>query len=197
MHNQILVAPARPRGPRDLRHVVPSRRPERAPALEIVGHCAAAPGARISFRLPCPPDVSGPLGTSAAERRVRKAYFATLDALRTGVADPDRIAALARLARDVRCARARVGLLHLLRAQRFVRATASGWPVIPAPSGPLGRIVVTVPAGIEVECPDALATRFAWTLDWLRMHRWIDGSRATVAWRATSDSLADAILAAA
>jgi hypothetical protein len=196
MRNQISVPPTPRRAPRASRIAAPTRGPQRAPALHFVGHSRSASGARtIAFRLPCPPALTGPLGTAAAERRVRKAYFATLDALRTGDADPARLAALSRLVREIRSATTRVGLLHLLRAQRFVHASSGGWPAIPALPLPLERVVVTVPAGAAAEGSDALATRYAWALDWLRTHRWVGGARLVVEWR-TADAAAPAVASA-
>jgi hypothetical protein len=126
----------------------------------------------------------GHAGALAAERRVRKAYFATLDALRTGVVDPDRLVKLGRLLGEVRSATTRAGLEHLRTVQRFVCRAAAGWPVIPGPEAPLDRVVVTAPFD-PARRPDRaeLERRYAWALDWLRMHRWVAGREIAIEWR--------------
>src|SRR5690606_12666609 len=62
--------------------------PMRAPALYVSGFVdRETDGAVVpfNFRLPCPPSWDDRLpGAWAAERRARRAYFATLDSLRTG-----------------------------------------------------------------------------------------------------------------
>ncbi len=160
-------------------------RASRAPALYFVGSAAARPDVVSSFRLPCPPRLdAGQLGASAAERRIRKAYFATLDALRTGLVDPTRLAKLGRLASEVRSATTRGGVEHLRVVQRFVRRAASGWPVILAPEVPFDRVVVTAPFDPEARPDDVeLERRYAWVLDWLRMHRWVAGRDVAIEWR--------------
>jgi hypothetical protein len=160
-------------------------RPGRAPALYVVGFAHPNVEAETAFRLPCPPRWDdAPLGTAAAELRIRKAYLGTLDALRTGCVEPQRLAKLRRLTREVRSESARVALDHLCRVQRFVRWSGGGWPVIPAPEVPLDRIVVTAPVSLEEEFTDAeLAHRYAWTLDWMRMHRWTVGRGLLLEWR--------------
>jgi hypothetical protein len=134
--------------------------------------------------------MEGALGALAAERRVRKAYFATLDALGTGVVDPERLARLGRLVAEVRSATTRAGLEHLRVVQRFVRRAAAGWPVIVPPEVPFDRVVVTAPFDAEAR-PDAaeLERQYAWALDWLRMHRWLAGRGATIEWRPLSEGI--------
>ena len=159
--------------------------PSRQPALYIEGRSAARPDVVASFRLPCPPPLAdGRVGAVAAERRVRKAYFATLDALRTGVVDTGRFAKLGRLVDEVRSAATRGGLEHLRAVQRFVRRAAEGWPVIQRPEAPLDRVVVTAPFD-PAQRPDGaeLEARYAWALDWLRMHRWLAGRDVAIEWR--------------
>ena len=160
-------------------------RPGRAPALYVVGFALSRPEAETAFRLPCPPrSEEGPIGGAAAELRVRKAYYATLDALRTGQAEPERIAKLGRLIREVRSESVREGLEHLRRVQRFVRSAGGGWPVIPTPSLALDHIVVSAPASPSEDLTDAeLTHRYAWALDWLRMHRWTVGRGLLLEWR--------------
>jgi hypothetical protein len=160
-------------------------RASRAPALYIVGRATARPDVVSTFRLPCPPPVDdGPVGALAAERRVRKAYYATLDTLRTGVVAPDRLAKLGRLAAEVRSATTRAGLEHLRVVQRFVQRAASGWPVIEPPAVPFDRVVVTAPFD-PASPPDRseLERRYEWALDWLRMHRWLAGREVAIEWR--------------
>jgi hypothetical protein len=128
--------------------------------------------------------VDEPVGALAAERRVRKAYFATLDTLRTGVVEPDRLAKLGRLVAEVRSATTRGGLEHLRAVQRFVRRAAAGWPVIVPPEVPFDRVVVTAP--FDPAGPldgQALERRYEWALDWLRMHRWVAGREVAIEWR--------------
>ena len=144
----------------------------------------------VAFRLPCSPTLDAPLGVAAAERRIRKAYFATLDALRTGRVDPDAEAQLTRLTREVRALAVRRALQHLRAVQRFVRREAAGWPVIAAPRTPLVRVVVTAPslpsgpASHAAPSDAALTRRHAWALDWLRMHRWVAGRGLQIEWHA-------------
>lgn len=155
----------------------------RAPALYVLGWESSGRTTPVAFRLPCPPALDGAFGAAAAERRVRKAYFATLDALRTGRVDDAAEARLARLTREVRSPAARRALQPLLRAQRFVRTAAAGWPVIAAPRTSLARLAVTVPPG-DTMLPDAvLAGRYGWALDWMRMHRWVAGRGLVLEWR--------------
>jgi hypothetical protein len=115
---------------------------------------------------------------------MRKAYFATLDALRTGVVEPERLAKLGRLVAEVRSATARAGLEHLRVVQRFVRRAAAGWPVIATPDVPFDRVVVTAPfdPATPTDAPE-LERRYAWALDWLRMHRWVVGREVAIEWR--------------
>jgi hypothetical protein len=185
----------------------PSPPSARGPALYVLGWesaTGAAPlgspaGSPVAFRLPCPPTLDQPLGVAAGERRVRKAYFATLDALRTGHVDPDAEGKLARLTREVRSLGARRELQRLQRVQRFVREQAAGWPVIAAPRAPLARVVATVPAGRAAPRADEplidqplvderFAHRYAWALDWLRMHRWVAGRGLTLEWRRADEA---------
>ena len=157
----------------------------RAPALYIVGRASARPDVISTFRIPCPPSVDEePVGALAAERRVRKAYYATLDTLRTGVVAPDRLAKLGRLVTEVRSTTTRAGLEHLWVVQRFVRRAACGWPVIEPPEVPFDRVVVTAPFD-PASPPEGteLARRYEWALDWLRMHRWLAGRGVAIEWR--------------
>jgi hypothetical protein len=155
------------------------------PALYVVGFVPTSVEAEIAFRLPCSPRWDDrPLGTAAAELRIRKAYYSTLDALRTGYTDPVRLAKLRRLAREVRSEDARAALEHLCRVQRFVRWSSGGWPVIPTPPAPLDRIVVSAPVFSDEDPTDVeLAHRHAWALDWMRTHRWTVGRGLLVEWR--------------
>lgn len=166
----------------------------RGPALYVLGWESGAHTAPVAFRLPAPPSPDGPLGVSAAERRIRKAYFATLDALATGRVDPDAEGRLARLTRDVRFLPAHRALQRLQRAQRFVREEAAGWPVIAAPRAPLTHVVVTVPASpaaplaLDPRAEESLARRYRWALDWLQMHRWVAGRGLVLEWRSAAEA---------
>jgi hypothetical protein len=178
----LALADRRPGASRASRGRAPG--PTRAPALYVHAWDSPDLPAPVAFRLPCPPTLSQSLGVPAAERRVRKAYFATLDALRTGRVDPEAEARLARLTRDVRPLDARRELQQLQRVRQFVRTSAAGWPVIPAPRAPLVRLTLTVPPDDAAAWSEPVLTdRYAWALAWMRMHRWVAGRGLVLEWR--------------
>lgn len=159
-----------------------SGRPSRAPALYVTG----SPGAGespIAFRLPCPPawDDRPPV-VRAAERRARKAYFAALDALYRGQVNEDAAGKLRRLVTDVRSLSARAALEHLLRVFNFVRRGGASGPVLVAPPAPCERVAIGVPGAQWTTERERLAERYAWPLEWLRMHRFLAGKSLVVDW---------------
>ena len=169
---------------RSLLYPVPSvpGRPLRAPALYVTGSPGAG-GAPISFRLPCPPAWDDrPPAVRAAERRARKAYFAALDALSRGEVNEDAAGKLRRLVTDVRSLSARGALEHLLRVFGFVRREAAEGPVLVAPAEPCARVAIGIPAAQWSTDGARLADRYAWPLEWLRMHRFVVGKALVVDW---------------
>ena len=157
--------------------VVPSSAPPtRAPALYLTGRPSDPAAPAFVCRLPCPPtwDDRAP-GARAAERRARRAYFAALDSLRTGVVDEEAEAKCARLATELRSNAARGAVTHLLRIFALTRR-AGGAPILGAPAEPLGEVTITAPA-VGVTEPDLLAARFRWALEWLDARRWVVGGR--------------------
>jgi len=70
------------------------------------GSRASNTDAPIVFHLPLPPLAgAGARAVHALERRAKKAYFAVLDAMRTGIVDADRAAQVSRLAGEARARR--------------------------------------------------------------------------------------------
>src|SRR5919202_3488037 len=89
---------------------------QRAPAVYIAATCAATPDARYHFRLPCPP---GSAAGANSDRRMKRwaegAYFATLDAMRTGSVDEEQAVTLGRLLLETTTRSARGAFEHLGR----------------------------------------------------------------------------------
>lgn len=159
----------------------------RAPAVYVSGRAAADPASTMAIRLPSPPrwDDRRP-SAWAAERRARKAYFAALDALATGLVVAEDVAKLDRLILDVRSATARTALGQLRRVFEYAqRTTGDDDPaILPAAAGPCDRIVVALPVGERDERPEVLAERYAWTLEWLRTRRFVVGGKGlAIEWR--------------
>src|SRR5688500_2459837 len=102
---------------------LPQSPPARAPALYFVGTLPDADGGKpFNFRLPCPPTWHDRAPSAwAADRRARRAYFATLDALRSGRVDEEEVAKSQRLLADIRSMSARAALTHFLRIMDTVR----------------------------------------------------------------------------
>ena len=154
-------------------------RPPRAPALYVSGRL---PGLAAPFRLPLPPDWAGrPPAVRAAERRARKAYFAALDALHLGHVSEDAVGKLHRLVADLRVGTANRAVEHLLRVFAFASRTA-GRPVLPAPSEPLARLTVAVPAELWSSDRERMAARLSWPLEWLQMRRFVVGKELEIEW---------------
>jgi hypothetical protein len=188
----------------------PLRRPLRAPALYVAGHCAptdVAPAhgcaiaseaisALVTFRLPLPPTWEGPIErVDAAARRARRAYLAVLDAMQRGRGAPGQAAAhmgkLARFVADLRSQTARTPLLHLVEIWRSVERAAGGAPLLgPPPATPLTSAVVCVPApplrrsGEPAALDARLEARYAWPLLWLRTRGYLASpGELTLTWR--------------
>ncbi|MDF1502900.1 hypothetical protein [Roseisolibacter sp. H3M3-2] len=167
-------------------------RPPRAPALYVTGSPAAG-APPLSFRLPVPPSWDDrPPTARAAERRARKAYFAALDALYRGEVNEDAAGKLRRLVEDVRSLTARGALEHLLDVLGFVRRTAPAGPVLAAPTTPCERVAVGVPPRHWTTDRARLAERYAWPMEWLRMHRFVAGKALVIDWYPLPESAAAA-----
>jgi len=159
----------------------------RAPALYVAGFVDRESDGEVvpfTFRLPCPPLWEGRQpGAWAAERRARRAYFATLDAMRTGVVDQTESTKLDRLLKDLRSRGAASAVGHFRTVMDFVRRLG-GEPVIPSPPAPLDAVVITAPppaaGGVR---PDELAERYRWALDWLTTRRFLVSKELRVEWR--------------
>ncbi len=161
--------------------------PTRAPALYVSGFVdRETDGAVVpfSFRLPCPPAWDDRLpGAWAAERRARRAYFATLDSLRTGAVNPLETAKMERLIGDLRSQTARASLSHFQRVIRFVERWGAG-AVVPSPPEPMAAVVITAPPNPSGSSrPPELASRHQWALDWLSTRRFVVTKGLRVEWR--------------
>ena len=165
-------------------------RPRRASALQIAGSGPADPSCVHCFRLPCPPTWDDrPLGGRALHRRMRKAYFAVLDGMRSGRAAPTLDGSLLALLKESRSRTANAALRQLQRALAAVRR-AGGAPLLRAPAAPLTSVTVTTPPLPAVRhgarphhSADALESRYAWALEWLRIHRFTAGKGLSIGWR--------------
>lgn len=159
----------------------------RAPALYVSGFVDREPdGATVpfNFRLPCPPAWDDRLpGAWAAERRARRAYFATLDALRTGAVDPVESAKIERLLADLRSKTARATVRHFQRVLDFVERLGNS-AVVPAPREPMTAVVIGAPSGSANGVrPVELAERYGWALEWLSTRRFVVSKGLRVEWR--------------
>jgi hypothetical protein len=138
----------------------------------------------FAFRLPCPPAWDDRLpGAWAAERRARRAYFATLDALRTGAVDPVETAKIERLLADLRSNTARAAVRHFQRVLDFVERLGSR-EVLPVPAEPMKAVVIGAPPVPATSTrPADLATRYRWALEWLSTRRFVASKGLRVEWR--------------
>ncbi|HEY0971577.1 MAG TPA: hypothetical protein VGE02_11475 [Gemmatimonadales bacterium] len=169
--------------------ITQSPTPTRAPALYVSGtleHGEDGASLPVAFRLPCPPvwDDRRPAAW-AAERRARRAYFATLDALRTGSIDPTEEAKIGRLIEDLRSQSASKTIRHFQRVLEHVRDLA-GSPTLPNPPCPMKRVVITVPAPSSSRPRRAsdVAARYRWALEWLEARRYVAaGKELRLEWR--------------
>lgn len=144
----------------------------RAPALHVLGRTSERESDPYRFRLPYPPmPAAGLRAAHALERRAKKAYFATLDSLRTGAVDSARQAQLARLALEARARETHDALGHLLRVMDAVSRLAFPQPLLRLPPVPFREVVVTLRSGPLARQMPGLAASAAcleWPLEWLR-----------------------------
>lgn len=145
------------------------------PMLRVEGCMSGDSSVRVVFHLPMPPlGGAGVRAVHALERRAKKAYFAALDAMRTGVVDADRIAQLRRLASEVRTRRSTEmvaeTLEQLMGVMGTIAAGMGGAPLLPELNQPLAELVVglssasaPLPASTEM-----LTDIVRWPLEWLR-----------------------------
>jgi hypothetical protein len=118
------------------------------------------------------------------ERRARKAYFAALDALRTGLIAEDRHIKLLRLTEEVRSGSAKTALEHLERVLAAVARREESAPLLPAPTRLL-ELTASVPRNALVG-HESFEVRFAWTIEWLRTRGYLTGMEQAVRWRVES-----------
>ena len=158
--------------------------PARAPALYFVGPSPDRSGGEpFRFRLPCPPAWHDRAPSAwAAERRARRSYFATLDALRTGRVDEDEATKAQRFLADLRSSSARATIAHFLRIIDAVRRS-DGQPVIPTPDAPLVDLVVTAPAITGPDEVQGMEARYRWALEWLAARRFVVGRGLRLTWQ--------------
>ncbi|GEM_PF-3461023 len=168
------------------------RAPNGAPMLRVEG-CVSGGGERSSsvvFHLPLPPLGGASMrAVHALERRAKKAYFAVLDAMRTGVVDASRCAQLRRLAGEVR-ARRSAGVVadtldQLVAVMGGIAAAGvAGTPQFPELSEPLAALVIGVTsASAQALVPvssEALGELLRWPLEWLRTRGLIAASDVEV-----------------
>jgi hypothetical protein len=149
----------------------------KAPMLRVEGRVPSNTDATIVFHLPLPPLAgAGARAVHALERRAKKAYFAVLDAMRTGIVDADRAAQVSRLAGEARARRsadtASEALDQLVWVMGAVAAGVAGAPLLPHLSEPLAVLVVGVTsasASALVPSPsEALPEFLRWPLEWLQ-----------------------------
>jgi len=150
----------------------------RAPAIYIAG--SSVDGVRQSFRLPLPPSLDRATVWAAA-RRTRRAYIATLDAMRAGDLAPQRREKLARLYRDARSDPVRDALAHYQRILDAVGHGATRRPLLPPPA----RLVA--PSGAvprELYAPrSTLDERLSCVVGWLCTHGYLVAGELPVRWR--------------
>ncbi|HEX6630659.1 MAG TPA: hypothetical protein VF048_06190 [Gemmatimonadaceae bacterium] len=169
--------------------------PSRAPALYFVGRASDAPAdaPSFAFRLPCPPAWPDRAPSAwAAERRARRAYFAALDALRSGSVDATEETKAKRLLKDLKSQVAGGAIRHFLRVFDLVRR--GGGPVIPTPPQPLSELVVTAPPVGDLLDAEGLAARYRWAFDWLAARRYVVGKGLRVDWRVRRMTLAGLVI---
>lgn len=160
-----------------IREACRPRTTTKAPMLRVEGRVPSNTDATIVFHLPLPPLAgAGARAVHALERRAKKAYFAVLDAMRTGIVDADRAAQVSRLAGEARARRsadtASEALDQLVWVMGAVAAGVAGAPLLPHLSEPLAALVVGVTsasASALVPSPsEALPEFLRWPLEWLQ-----------------------------
>lgn len=158
--------------------------PTRAPALYCAGHAGPTSSSNppFHFRLPCPPiwDDRRP-SAWAAERRARRAYFAALDALRTGQVDETEATKVDRLHDDLRSDSARASMRHFRRILGTVRRAAQ--PILPTPPAPLTALTITVPPTSGNMTPAALAERYRWSMEWMNARGYVVPKGLRLEWQ--------------
>lgn len=152
-----------------------SRLPNTAPMLRVEGCVSGDSSVRVVFHLPFPPlGGAGVRAVHALERRAKKAYFAVLDAMRTGVVDTERVTQLRRLTGEVRTRRSTEmvadTLEQLLGMMGAIAAGMGGAPLLPELNQPLAELVIglnSAPAPLPVST-ESLGEVLRWPLEWLR-----------------------------
>ena len=145
----------------------------RAPAVYIAATCAARPEARYHFRLPCPPEsVGGAISDRRMKRWAEGAYFATLDAMRTGRVDEEQAVTLGKLLLETTTRSARSALEHLGRIIDAVVRNAGQALLPPPPPTPLDSLVATATVTLATEWDD-LVERLVWPLAWLQTRGYV------------------------
>ena len=155
-----------------------ARRPRPAintPMLRVEGSVSGDSSVRVVFDLPFPPlGGAGVRAVHALERRAKKAYFAVLDAMRTGVVDAERVGQLRRLAGEVRTRRSAEmvadALEQLIGVMGTIATGMGGAPVLPELNQPLAALVIglrSTPASLPASA-ESLSEVLRWPLEWLR-----------------------------
>lgn len=156
-------------------------RPLRAPAVYCRLGSEGENG--LSFRIPCPPSWDGSPATGwAAERRARRAYFATLDALHFGKEASQERTKLERFLDEIRHPGVRTQLEHLRRVLDFAIGGRNVAP-LHRPDRPFARVQLTVPVPSRTERPEQLQARFRWTLEWLQTRGYTTARDLRIDWR--------------
>jgi len=151
--------------------------PVRAPAVYFAGRVRASGAAAIVFRLPVPPNLDAVRAAAwAIERRAKRAYFAALDAMRTGHVDAEQAAKLDRLVAEASSPAAQTVLGHLKRVMDAAVREGKEEPLLPPPPAPFDSIVATSPDAWVASEADP-TTRLAWPLEWLRTRGYIVGGK--------------------
>ena len=134
------------------------------------------------FRLPCPPDyIAVRQAGRALKRRAKKAYFAALDAMRTGRVDSEAAAKLRRLLAEATTRPARMLLGQLVNIMEAAMRT--GEPILPPPPVPLDSLVATATDPyVNVKAKEDPLEELAWPLEWLRTRGYIVSKGLQLRW---------------
>jgi len=156
---------------------------KRAPAVYFAGIPAMSGAEPYHFRLPCPPNwTNARFAGRAPERRAKKAYFAALDAMRTGTVDPEQAAKLGRMLGEATTRSAQTVLAHLVRVMEAASRVAGRRPLCPPPPAPLGAVIATTTLSWAPEMGDPM-DRLEWPLEWLRTRRYIVSKGLDFRWQ--------------
>ena len=156
---------------------------QRAPAVYIAATCVAKPEARYQFRLPCPPEpVDGIVGDRGTKRWAERAYFATLDAMRTGRVDEEHTITLGKLLLETTTRSARGAFEHLGRVIDAVVRNAGKALLPPPPPTPLDSLVATATVTLATEWDD-LVERLVWPLAWLQTRGYVVREGVDLQWQ--------------